>query len=508
MPWNPEFERYLAESVGKETAASVCMALEGEPSVSVRFNPYKCTPGEKLAWEADSVVPWNEHAVFIKERPVFTLDPLFHGGVYYVQDSSAMYPGRVFRDIFTKENHCTCRERAIRILDLCAAPGGKTTDLAASARELFGDNFLLVSNEVMQKRVTVLSDNVEAWGDPAVIVTSVDPAAFARLEGFFDIIVTDVPCSGEGMFRKDSVAAESWSEDNVALCQARQRRIVSDVWPALAAGGYLIYSTCTFNRRENDDNVEWIASTLGGEPARLYIDCAGPVSTDLGVSLLPGLVRGEGQYCALIRKSGGLFRPEDNLSGHSAGSEYRSESNSHTDIEIKGLKAEEAMSKAGRLWRSSGRAMRKEDNYKRGQVDAGRICDIAASFFREKMRFKIAGDTLAAIPERIAAEVSALESIHPLRWGCTVGKLVGGGIVPDTGLAQCIMFERKAFPEAELSLQQALSYLRKESLSLPEVPKGFVTVTYGGHPLGFVKNIGNRCNNLYSSGRRIRMNIH
>ena len=136
------------------------------------------------------------------------------------------------------------------------------------------------------------------------------------------------------------------------------------------------------------------------------------------------------------------------------------------------------------------------------------ICDIAASVFREKMRFKIAGDTLAAIPERIAAEVSALESIHPLRWGCTVGKLVGGGIVPDTGLAQCIMFERKAFPEAELSLQQALSYLRKESLSLPEVPKGFVTVTYGGHPLGFVKNIGNRCNNLYSSGRRIRMNIH
>ena len=174
-----------------------------------------------------------------------------------------MFVGHVFRRILEKIRKP--QGRPLRVLDLCAAPGGKTTDLAASLREFMGDGFLLVANEVMKARVGVLADNVALWGDPNVVVTSDDPSAFSALPGFFDIILADVPCSGEGMFRKDEQAQSQWSEDNVALCEARQRRIVADVWPSLAPEGMFIYSTCTFNRYENDGNVEWIASHLGAD---------------------------------------------------------------------------------------------------------------------------------------------------------------------------------------------------------------------------------------------------
>ena len=146
-----------------------------------------------------------------------------------------MFVGHVFRRLLE-----TILEKGyVRVLDLCAAPGGKTTDLAASLREAFGDRFILVSNEVMKQRAGVLADNVALWGDPNVIVTSDDPHAFAALPEFFDMVVADVPCSGEGLFRKDEEAQRQWSEDNVALCEARQRRIIADMWPCLKKGGVL-----------------------------------------------------------------------------------------------------------------------------------------------------------------------------------------------------------------------------------------------------------------------------
>ena len=190
------------------------------------------------------------------------MDPLFHAGCYYVQDSSAMVVGHMVREFLDRFDGLG---RPVRVLDLCAAPGGKTTDLAASLRERFGDGFLLVANEVMRNRASILCDNVAVWGDPNVVVTSCDPKAFERLEGFFDIVVTDVPCSGEGMFRKDPKAVEDWSPDAVSLCSARQKRILADVWPSLRQGGLLVYSTCTFEEAENDANVGWAASELGAE---------------------------------------------------------------------------------------------------------------------------------------------------------------------------------------------------------------------------------------------------
>ena len=247
----------LSRAVGPECARIAFDALSLPPSVSIRYNPLKFRSDEP-----GNRVPWCEYGRILPERPKFVMDPLFHAGCYYVQDSSAMVVGHILREHLDRFEGLG---RPVRVLDLCAAPGGKTTDIATSLRDRFGDSFQLVANEVMRNRAAILADNVAIWGDPNVIVTSCDPKAFSRLEGYFDIIVTDVPCSGEGMFRKDPKAVEDWSPEAVDLCAARQKRILADVWPALREDGLLIYSTCTFEEAENDENVEWATAELGGE---------------------------------------------------------------------------------------------------------------------------------------------------------------------------------------------------------------------------------------------------
>ena len=264
-------------------------------STAIRLNPFKGCEGPQGA-----PVPWSPHGRILEERPNFTLDPLFHAGCYYVQDSSAMYAGHVFR------KHIKEFGPGIRVLDLCAAPGGKTTDLAASLREAFGDRFSLTANEVMKARAAALRDNVARWGDPAVEVTSADPSVFgSRMQGSFDMIVADVPCSGEGMFRKDPGAVADWSPELVRMCAARQRRILADVWPALREGGVLVYSTCTYEDCENDDNLQWAAETLGGDvftPEDEFPEY-GVKLTRHGNLLKAGEVPGEGQWVGALRKT-------------------------------------------------------------------------------------------------------------------------------------------------------------------------------------------------------------
>ena len=286
------FIELLQASTGQ--AEAVAKALEEAPSVSIRLNPAKLT---ECPFPDAVQVPWSPYGYLLKERPVFTLDPLFHAGCYYVQDTSAMYVGHVFRQVSAQ------LQPGCRVLDLCAAPGGKTTDLAASLRERFGDRFSLVANEVMKNRFSTLRSNVETWGDTRVETVSRDPSAFGS-EPVFDVILADVPCSGEGMFRKDAQAVAEWSPKTVEFCAARSRRILSDIWPTLVPGGILIYSTCTFNHFENDDTVAWIASELGADV--LPLPAFQPVvNTRFGQLLLPGLVPGEGQYVAALRKHGG-----------------------------------------------------------------------------------------------------------------------------------------------------------------------------------------------------------
>ena len=250
-----DFKALLAESAGPERARTVQEALEAPPSVSVRLNPAKL---RECPFPDATPVPWSPYGYLLKERPVFTLDPFFHAGCYYVQDTSAMYVGHIFRQV------TDFLQPGCQVLDLCAAPGGKTTDLAASLRERFGDAFRLVANEVMRNRYSILYSNVETWGDPCVSTVSRDPSAFGDAP-LFDVILADVPCSGEGMFRKDAQAVAEWSLKTVEFCAARSRRILSDIWPTLRPGGILLYSTCTFNHFENDDTVEWIARELGAD---------------------------------------------------------------------------------------------------------------------------------------------------------------------------------------------------------------------------------------------------
>ncbi len=376
-----------------------------EASVSIRLNPFK-----GLAGPEGSPVPWSPYGRILSDRPVFTLDPLWHAGCYYVQDSSAMFVGHLFRKYIGARSGQT-----VRVLDLCAAPGGKTTDLATSLREAFGDGFVLVANEVMKARVGVLDDNMARWGDPNVIVTGADPAAFARLAGRFDVIVADVPCSGEGMFRKDPRAREEWSPEVVELCAARQKRILADVWPALREGGLLIYSTCTYEAAENDENLAWPAAQLGGEilePEAEFGEC-GVRLTPHGQLLEAGVVPGEGQWAGALRKTA---------------------------------------------------------------------------------------------PQPAAKNVSP-ELLHPLRSGLRKGETKGKDFIPDPDYALSIKFDSKDYPAVDVDRQTALRFLHRDALVLPQAAPGYNVITYLGHPLGFVKNIGSRCNNLLPKSRRILMNV-
>ncbi|MCQ2158648.1 MAG: rRNA cytosine-C5-methyltransferase [Bacteroidales bacterium] len=378
-----------------------------EASVSVRLNPFKGLSGPEGA-----PVPWNRYGRILDARPVFTLDPLFHAGCYYVQDSSAMFVGHLFRKYAGKG--------PLKVLDLCAAPGGKTTDLAASLREMCGDDFLLVSNEVMKDRARILSDNVALWGDPAVMVTSADPAAFASFEGMFDVIVCDAPCSGEGMFRKDERARREWSPAVVDLCCARQKRILADVWPALADDGLMIYSTCTYEKSENDDNLRWAAGELSGEilPPEDEFGSYGVELTECGSLLRDGVVPGEGQWAGALRKTGG-------------------------------------------------RRMR-------GSVVA------AAQIIRDRL--------------------------HPLRYGVNRGVGKAGKLIPDPDFALSLQYDN-SYPAIDVDLHTALAYLHHDALRFPDAPRGFNLITYLGHPLGFVNNLGTRCNTLHPLSRRILMDI-
>ena len=370
--------------------------------VSVRLNPFK-TPSSSLPiLEGAQRVPWSEYGYILRERPVFTLHPLFHAGCYYVQDSSAMYVGHVFRKALEQFGP------GVRVLDLCAAPGGKTTDLSASLRERFGDDFTLVSNEVMKDRASVLRDNIARWGDPNVLATSVDPKAFASLGAYFDIIVCDAPCSGEGMFRKDPRARKEWSEDVVKLCAARQKRILSYVWPSLKSGGVMVYSTCTYERCENDEILLWASESLGAEilAPQDEFPQIGVALTECGSLLRAGEVPGEGQWVGAMRKTGADSR---------------------------------------------------------GRKAAG------------------------------------LETLSPRRF-----PLESKPTDPDWALS--IKYSHE-YPEVELDKKTALRYLHRDALQLPDAPLGYLAVTYRGVPLGFVKNLGRRCNNLLPMSRRILMDV-
>ena len=241
-------------------------------------------------------VAWCDKGYYLNERPLFTADPLFHAGVYYVQEASSMFLSQVVEQHFPD---------ADTVLDLCAAPGGKSTLLS----QYLHRNCLLVSNEIVRNRAYILAENLAKWGNQNTLVTNNDPADFSALNNFFDAVVVDAPCSGEGMFRKDAGAIDEWSLSNVELCAERQKKILTDVWDALKPEGILVYSTCTYNREENEDNVAWMCRELDAE--LLKVDLHGNeniVESDFGYRFFPHRTKGEGFFIAVVRKNGSSVR--------------------------------------------------------------------------------------------------------------------------------------------------------------------------------------------------------
>ena len=366
----------------------------------------------------------------------------------------------------------------VTMLDLCAAPGGKSTHLLS----LLPEGSLLVANEVMRNRSQVLAENITKWGCPSVVVTNNDPADFAPLQHCFDVMLTDVPCSGEGMFRKDPVAVSEWSPENVELCWQRQRRILADVWNSLKPGGLLIYSTCTYNTQENEENVAWICSELGADVLPLDVPEAWGVTgnlcgTDFPVyRFMPHRTQGEGFFMAVLRKHG-----------------EADETCCHLPDALRMAAVKGAKGKKGK---QPANVFPKEALAQAQQwVQAADCFD-----------WQTTATDVCLFPKAYASLLAACrQHLRVLLAGVEVGSLKGRDLVPQHALAMSNVLQTSAFACEELNYEQAIAYLRKEAVVLSaDAPRGFVLVTYRHIPLGFVKNIGNRANNLYPQEWRIR----
>ncbi|WP_280745356.1 MULTISPECIES: rRNA cytosine-C5-methyltransferase [unclassified Parabacteroides] len=423
------------------------VAVGEEAPVSIRVNAAKRLEG--LPYER---VAWCETGYYLPERLSFTFDPLFHAGAYYVQEASSMFLEQAIRAYVDKPVKC---------LDLCAAPGGKSTHLLS----VLPEGSLLVSNEVIRNRSNILSENIIKWGNPYFVVTNNDPADFDGLAQLFDVLVADVPCSGEGMFRKDPNSINEWSVSNVQLCAARQKRIIQDIWDTLKPGGLLIYSTCTYNTEENEDNIHYIVNDLGATPLPL------PLKEEWGVSgglkydypvyrFFPHKTKGEGFFLAVLRKNEGeVVTPKIKPSKEKK-------------------KASQPIPPEVRQWLSE------------------------PDLFNIELR----NNTLEAFPVAYKQEHMLISNaLRMVSFGIQLGEIKGKDVLPAHPLAMSTYLNRNVFPLHEVSYEEAIQYLRKEVLQLPpELPKGYVLLTYKGSPLGFVKQLGNRANNLYPQEWRIR----
>lgn len=299
-----DFEDYTRSLMGESRYNTFLKGLSEEPPVSIRLNPFKIKEDNVVSdvFKATNI-PWCKDGYYLESRPNFTFDPLFHAGAYYVQEAASMFVSHVLR---------TLVKYPVALLDLCAAPGGKTT----CARTAVPEGSLVFSNEPIGKRSQILAENVQKFGHPDVVVTNNYPRDYKRTKLPFDVVIADVPCSGEGMFRKDSQAIEEWSTQNVENCRQLQRSIIADIWDNLKPGGILVYSTCTFNASENEENVAWILKEYGAKlisvPTEKEWNITGTLidnplndRQDFPVyRFIPGFTQGEGLFMAVIRKEG------------------------------------------------------------------------------------------------------------------------------------------------------------------------------------------------------------
>lgn len=412
-----EFTDYTRGLMGEELFSHFVQSFDQDVPTSIRINRRKCSEPELSDFIGEGErVGWCDDGFYLPSRPAFTFDPRLHAGFYYVQEASSMFLFRVLRQLIDKP---------VAMLDMCAAPGGKSTTALAALPE--GSS--LVCNEPIRTRANILAENIQKWGVGNVMVTNNYPKDIAKSKMTFDVILCDVPCSGEGMFRKDEGAINEWSTQKVCQCASLQREIVAEAWKCLKDNGVLIYSTCTFNAHEDEENVEWICRELGAEPIEIETredeNIVGSLVSNIDLPVyrfIPGVARGEGLFMAVLRKGKEAISQGETVSS-------------------------------------------KKDSFKK--KSDGRL--------------------------------------HILYDGIPEGERKGKDIIPPHSLALSVDFDPKSYPVVEVDLDTAINYLRREAIVLPEgSPRGFVVIAYQGARLGFVKNIGNRANNLYPQEWRIK----
>ena len=426
---------------GFDREAFINVHESGEQVTSIRINPNKKSEILNLK----SKIPWTEFGYYLESRPSFTFDPLFHAGCYYVQEASSMFLEQALKQTVDLS-------KPLRVLDLCAAPGGKSTHILS----LISKDSLLVSNEVIRSRANILNDNIVKWGCSNVVVTNNDPKDFQRLKNYFDVIVVDAPCSGSGLFRREPEAIVEWSEQNVALCSQRQQRILADVLPALKLGGVLIYSTCSYSRDENEQIAEWLINELSIVNCQLSIDNNwGIVQIDGGYRFWPDKVKGEGFFIACFRKMKGddeeIFLPK-----------IKPEKFSKQELDL-----------LGRYVNSDG-----------------------ISFFRQ-------GKSIHAIPENLLVDLFfTRDKLKIVNAGIKAGEIMRDKLVPDHALAMSHILV-KTVPAIELNREQSIRYLKKKDLDIDCEEKGWCLVSFEGYSLGWINILSNRINNYYPKELRI-----
>jgi 16S rRNA C967 or C1407 C5-methylase (RsmB/RsmF family)/NOL1/NOP2/fmu family ribosome biogenesis protein len=424
-------------------------SLESDSPTSIRLNPIK--KSKHFSDKLEGVL-WHPEAFYLSERPVFTLDPAFHTGAYYVQEASSMFIAEAVRQTVDLS-------KPLKVLDLCAAPGGKTTLLAS----LLNENSVLVANEVIKSRIGVLKENLEKWGFVNYIVSNHDPEEMVNLEEFFDVVLVDAPCSGEGLFRKDPSAINEWSENNVNMCSARQKRILQAASMLVSPKGVLLYSTCTYNPKENQQNATWLTQVADFEEVELNIPTQWGIDKSAGgYQFFPHKVKGEGFFLSIIRKKPSI--PAQNQ---------------YPKIKLNRL--------SNRQIEFVKKYLKTPDDFDYFIKNEGTVIVVNKNVIKEF------GIVLWALDKRSS--------------GLEIGLMKGNDFVPSHSLALSTAIQND-LPAVELSKENALKYLKREPFEVENAPNGWVLVRYEGLNLGWIKLIGDRINNYLPKEWRIRMEIN
>ena len=456
MPQLPEkFVATLTAELGAEECQALCAALDTPATVAIRLHPDK----PSMAADGARPIAWSDGGYYLDERPSFTTDPAFHAGAYYVQEPSSQFVGYLLRPIIE-------RTPRLRLLDLCAAPGGKSTLYSS----LVGCDGLVVANEINRQRAAVLADNVRKWGVGNVAVTNNDPAHFAGFEQWFDVVAVDAPCSGEGMFRKTPEARDEWNDGSAAMCADRQLKILQDIWPTLRADGTIIYSTCTFNRTEDEGLLERFSEWVGEDELEaagevVVGDDWGIVCSRIGVwqtfRFMPHRAEGEGFFAAIARKSS------------NAGGKSRNPKSRKTIFSAPDKKSVNELER----WVKE----------------------------PKQMKWTAINDTYYGYYASHADDMRVLaESMTVIHSGVCMGQIFKGKLKPEHSLAMFTSLNTSAIPTVEVSREMALDYLRRGDIGVTEqMVEGINLLCYEGLPLGWIKRVGNRSNNLYPNSLRI-----